>query len=158
MDKVNNLSRHQNAENSHGRETNNKKISSCKFWCGDKLTGNFGIFLYKIFNDILVLLLLSYAMLLIAEGIMPGLISAYLSFTKLTLLLFAVLGSVLYLGKLNNISFEFENKKTALFYGLIIFSILLIINSLLKFTWIEIGIITTASIVLLIYLNKNLFK
>ncbi len=124
----------------------------------NKLTGNFGIFLYKIFNDILVLLLLSYAMLLIAEGIMPGLVSAYLSFTRLTLLLFAVLGSVLYLGKLNNISFEFENKKTALFCGLIIFSILLIINSLLKFTWIEIGIITTASIVLLIYLNKNLFK
>ncbi len=124
----------------------------------NKLTGNFGIFLYKIFNDILVLLLLSYAMLLIAEGIMPGLISAYLSFTRLTLLLFAVLGSVLYLGKLNNISFEFENKKTALLYGLIIFSILLIINSLLKFTWLEIGIITTASIVLLIYLNKNLFK
>lgn len=122
------------------------------------LTGNFGIFLYKIFNDILVLLLLSYAMLLIAEGIMPGLISAYLSFTKLTLLLFAVLGSALYLGKLNNIRFEFNSKKTALFFGLIIFSILLIINSLLKFTWIEIGIITTASIVLLIYLNKNLFK
>jgi hypothetical protein len=119
---------------------------------------NLGIFLYKIFNDILVLFLLSYAMLLIAEGIMPELVSAYLSFTRLTLLLFAVLGSVLYLGKLNNISFEFENKKTALLYGLIIFSILLIINSLLKFTWLEIGIITTASILLLFYSYKNFFK
>lgn len=122
------------------------------------LTGNFGIFLYRIFNDILVLFLLSYAMLLVAEEIMPGLVSAYLSFTRLTLLVFAVLGSIIFLGKLNNIIFELKNKKTALFCGLIAFSILLIINSLLKFTWWEIGVITSTSIALIFYLNKNLFK
>lgn len=116
-----------------------------------------GIFLYKILNDILVLLLISYAMLLVSEGIMPGLVGAYLSFTKLTLLVFAIMGAIIYLGKLNNISFELENKKTVLFYSLIIFSIILIINSLLKFTWIEIGIITIASLFLLYFLYNNFF-
>ncbi len=116
-----------------------------------------GIFLYKILNDILVLLLISYAMLLVSEGIMPGLVGAYLSFTKLTLLVFAIMGARIYLGKLNKISFELENKKTVLFYSLIIFSIILIINSLLKFTWIEIGIITIASLFLLYFLYNNFF-
>lgn len=120
-----------------------------------KLTGNFGIFLYRIFNDILVLLLFSYAVLLVAEGAMPGLVSSYLSFTKLTLAVFAILGAIIYLGKLNEISFESSNKKTAIFCSLIAFSIILIINSLLKFAWWEITIITIVSIFLLYYLNKN---
>jgi len=121
----------------------------------EKLKGNLGIFLYKIFNDILILLLISCVLLLISEGIIPGLVSAYLSFIKLILLVFAVIGGIIYLGKLNDIGFEFSKRKTALFYGLIIFSVILIINSLLKFTWWEIGIITIASIFLLFYLYKN---
>lgn len=120
-----------------------------------KLTGNFGIFLYRILNDILILLLFSYAVLLVAEGAMPGLVSSYLSFTKITLTIFAVLGSIVYLGKLNEISFKLNNKKTAIFCSLIAFSIILIINSLLKFAWWEITIITIVSIFLLYYLNKN---
>jgi hypothetical protein len=115
-----------------------------------------GIFLYKVFNDILILLLVSYALLLISEGIMPGLVGAYLSFTRLTLALFAVLGGAIYLGKLNSIGFEFGSKKTAPFCGLLIFSVILTINSLLKFTWLEIGIITITSVLLLHYLKRNL--
>lgn len=114
-----------------------------------------GIFLHKIFNDILVLLLISCAMLLVAEGILPGLVSSYLSFTKLTILVFALLGIIIYLGKLNEINFEFKNKKTALLGSLIIFAVTLIVNSLLKFTWFEIAIITIASIFLLFYLYRN---
>jgi hypothetical protein len=117
-----------------------------------------GIFLYKILNDILILILISFFLLLISEGLMPGLISAYMSFTRLTLIIFAVLGMIIYLGKINGISFEFSNKKTALFGGLIAFSILLIINSLLKFAWLEIGIITIASILLLYYSYKNIIE
>lgn len=123
-----------------------------------KLTGDLGIFLYRIFNDIFVLLLISYFLLLISEGIMPGLITAYLSFTKLTLIVFAVLGSIIYIGKLNNIAFELENKKTALICSLAVFSIILVINSLLKFSWIEILVIMIASISLLFYLYKNTFN
>jgi len=117
--------------------------------------GDMGIFLYKILGDILTLLLVSFAMLLFSEGIMPGLISAHLSFTRLALIIFAVLGAVIYLGKINEISFEMSNKKTALSCGLIIFAVILIINSMLKFDWWEIGIITITSVLLLYYLYKN---
>jgi hypothetical protein len=121
-----------------------------------KLNEDLGKFLYKIFNDILALLLVVYALLLVSEGVIPGLASAHLSFTRLTLIVFAVLGMITYLGKINGISFESGYKKTALFGGLMAFSILLIINSLLKFAWLEIGIITIASILLLYYLYKNI--
>jgi hypothetical protein len=122
------------------------------------MKSDLGIFLHKILGDILIVLLISFSLLLISEGLMPGLVSAYLSFTKLTVLVFAVVGGIIYLGKLNEISFEIGNNKTALFGGLMLFSILLMINSLLKFTWWEIGIITIASIFLLIYLRKNFME
>ncbi len=122
------------------------------------LKGNLGIFLYKILNDILALLFVTFALLLIFEGVMPGLVSAYMSFTRLLLIIFAVLASVIYLGKINEIKFEVENKKTALFYGLIIFAIILIVNSILKFDWWEITVITLTSITLLYYFYKNFLK
>lgn len=120
-----------------------------------KLKGSLGIFLYKLSGDILFLLLLACAILLVSEGIIPGLVGAYLSFTRLTLLIFAVLGAMIYLGRLNGISFEFSDKKTVSSYGLLIFSVILIVNSLLKFTWLEIGTIAIASIFLLVYLHRN---
>jgi hypothetical protein len=122
------------------------------------LIGDLGIFLYKILNDILLLLIISYAMLLISEGAMPGLVSAHLSFTRLTLIIFVILGMIIYLGKINEINFKIENKKTALFGGLVIFYAVLIINSLLKFAWWEIGVITIASVALLYYLYKNFIE
>lgn len=121
----------------------------------EKLKSDFGIFLYKILGDIMVLLLLSLALLLLSEGIMPGLVSSFLSFTRLILIIFAVLGGIIYLGKLNEISFDLENKKTVFLGGFLVFSVMLIVNSILKFSLIEIGIITIASIFLLFYLYKN---
>lgn len=115
-----------------------------------------GIFLYKILNNILGLLLVSFALLLVSEGILPGMASVHLSFTKLTLIIFAVLGSIIYLGKINEINFEFTNKKTVILYGLVILSVILIVNSMLKFAWWEITTITIASIFLLYYLKNNL--
>ncbi|MDO8529363.1 MAG: hypothetical protein Q7S18_01715 [bacterium] len=122
------------------------------------LTGEAGIFLYKLLNDVLILLIISFALLLVSESVMPGLISSHFSFTRLTLTVFVVLGMIIYLGKLNEISFEIENKKTVLLYSLIIFSILLIINSLLKFAWWEIIIITTAAFSVVFYLYKITLK
>ena len=121
----------------------------------EKLKSDFGIFLYKILGDIMILLLLSLALLLLSEGIMPGLVSSFLSFTRLILIIFAVLGGIIYLGKLNEISFDLENKKTVFLGGFLVFSVMLIVNSILKFSLIEIGIITIASIFLLFYLYKN---
>ena len=123
-----------------------------------KFKGDLGIFLYKILNDILALLFVTFGLLLISEGVMPGLASAHMSFTRLLLIIFAVLASIVYLGKINEIKFEVENKKTALFYGLIIFAIILIVNSILKFNWWEIAIITIISAFLLYYLHKNFIE
>lgn len=120
------------------------------------LNGEAGVFLYKLLNDVLILLIISFALLLVSESLMPGLVSSHFSFTRLTLIIFVVLGMIIYLGKSNEISFETENKKTALLYGLIIFSILLIINSLLKFAWWEIVVITIGSFATIFYLNKTL--
>lgn len=122
----------------------------------NKLKGEMGIFLYKILNNILGLLLVSFALLLVSEGILPGMASVHLSFTKLTLIIFAVLGSIIYLGKINEINFEFTNKKTVILYGLVILSVILIVNSMLKFAWWEITTITIASIFLSYYLKNNL--
>jgi len=122
------------------------------------LIGEMGVFSYKILNDILALLLVSFALLLIIEGVMPGLASAHMSFTRLLLIIFAALGMIIYLGKINEIKFEVENKKTVLFYGLIIFAIILIVNSILKFDWWEIAIITIVSVFLLYYLYENIIK
>lgn len=123
-----------------------------------KLKGELGIFFYKIFNDILVLLLVAFSLLLVSESVLPGMVSAYLSFTDVVFMLLSALGMIAYLGKINGLSFEFDNKKTALLGGLMLFSILLIINSLLKFDWWEITIITIAAIFFLSYLYKNFKK
>ena len=130
---------------------NIKKIHS-------KLTGDFGVFLYKILSDILMLLLVVFALLLVSESVMPGLASSHMSFTRLSLVIFATLGMIIFLGKINEIEFEITNKKTVIFYGLMILSVILIVNSMLKFTWPEISIITIASFFLLYYLNKNFIK
>lgn len=120
------------------------------------ITGEAGIFFYKLLNDVLTLLIISFALLLISESVLPGLVSSYFSFTRLTVLIFAALTGITYLGKLNKISFVDENKKTVMLYGLIIFSIPLIINSLLKFAWWEIAIISIAAFATIFYLNKTL--
>ncbi len=130
------------------------------------LKGNFGIFLYKIFSDILALLLVSYLLLLISEGVMPGLATAHLSFTRLTLIIFSVLGIVIYTGTLNNITFKLDNKpltifqkargkKAAAIASIVVLSVILTMNSLLKFAWWEIGVITIATIAAIFYLYKN---
>jgi hypothetical protein len=123
-----------------------------------KMAGNPSIFFYKILGDILFLLLISYSLLLISEGVMPGLVTAHLSFTKLTLIIFAVLGAIIYIGKSNNLTFELDNKKSALICGLGILVIMLVINSLLKFTPIEIGIITVATVAVIYYLYNSFLK
>jgi hypothetical protein len=122
-----------------------------------KITGNFGIFLYKILGDILTVLLVALALLILSESLMPGLVSVYLSFTRLILAVFAVLASMIYLGKINNLSFDRKKEKTAFWSGLMFFFAVLTINALLKFSVWEIAIIATTSIFLIYYLSEKFF-
>ena len=112
--------------------------------------------LYKIFNDTLFLLLIAYALLLLAEGLIPGFSASFLSFTKMTLLIFANLGLVIYLGKINNVSFpSLEIKKNKLWFAFfLIFFTFLLIRALYKFSVWEIVIIIITSLAILYYLYK----
>lgn len=123
------------------------------------LNKDLSILLYKIFNDTLFLLIVAYLLLLLAEGLLPGFSSSFLSFTKLTLLVFANLGLVIYLGKMNNVSFPaFDIKKNKLWVVLyLIFFIFLLIRALYKFSAWEIVTIVIISLLTLYYLYKTTF-
>lgn len=114
---------------------------------------------YKLFHDIISLLLIAFAFLLITEGIVPGFVSAHLNITKLAIIIFAVLGAIIYLGRKVKVEYETPqkiNKKWII--SLAVFSMLLIINSLLRFGWQEIVIITLATFLIFFYLYRKFFS
>lgn len=121
------------------------------------LNKDLSLLLYKIFNDTLFLLLIAYALLLIADSLIPGFISNLFSFTRMTLLVFANLGLVIYLGKMNNISFPaLEIKKNKLWLTFfLIFFISLIARALYKFSVWEIIIIVITSLAILYYFYRS---
>jgi len=143
--------------------------------CNKKTFKNFSGLAYKILNDILALLLIAFSLFLLAESALPGIISSsssHLSFLKLTLIIFAVLGLVIFLGRKNDFQFSASDKKNPpirrtglptnkrawkIFFALTIFFLALIANSLFKFSPWEILIITPFSCFVLIYSYKILF-
>lgn len=121
----------------------------------------FELLVYKLLNDALFLWLLVFAGMLVLEGVVPGYFSAHLSFTKIILVLFAILFSIIWLGKRNDISFEPHNrenifKNKALFFLLPI-SLLLIINSLRSLGLIETAISSLAVFAILLFFYKTFF-
>ena len=130
----------------------------------DKRTNkNFPALVYKILNDILALLLIALFLFLLAESILPGIISARFSFLKLIMIILAVLGLIIFLGKQNNFQFSGLDKKNLLagrqirliVITAIIFFLALAANSLFKFSPWEILIITPLSCLVLIYFYKT---
>jgi hypothetical protein len=119
------------------------------------------LMLYKLLNDILFLWLLVFAGLLALESAVPGFFSAHLSFTKIILVLFAILFSIVWLGKRNGIALEaygkeniFQNKKILL---LLFVSLVLIINSLRNLGLIETAVTSLAIFVVLLFFLKTFF-
>lgn len=109
---------------------------------------------YKLAHDLLLLLLLIFAATLAAEGMLPGLISSKISFSKITISLFLVLMLITYLGKKLNITYvKTKISKNRILPAMILFSFLLIGSSMLKFTlWENISItIITLFIFFLLY-------
>ena len=108
---------------------------------------------YKLLNDILFLLLIAYGAMLLAEGILPGLLSGYLSLTAMTVVLLVDLGLIVYLR--NRIDYEEtagsrRNKKSGAIAFLMLFLCLGII-SVLKFNIWEIMITLILSLAILYY-------
>lgn len=97
---------------------------------------------YKLAYDLLLLLLLTFAATLAAEGLLPGLVSSKISFSKTTISLFLVLAFIAYLGKKLDITYDkIKISKTKFLPMIILFSFLLIGSSMLKFSlWENIAI------------------
>lgn len=119
---------------------------------------NLSAIAYKLLTDILFLLLAVYFFLLVSEAVLPGFVSARLSFTKLTLLVLADLAAIAYLGKKNNFiqeDSEIKNKKLIFIFAFLFAA--LAANSLLKFGVAENLIITLSALAILFYFFK-IFK
>jgi len=138
-----------------------------------KTSKNFSALAYKILNDILVFSLIAFSLFLLAENALPGIISNHLSLLKLILIIFAILELIVFLGRKNDFQFSASDKKNPpirriglttnkrtwkiFLTALTIFFLILIANSLFRFSLWEILIITPLSCFVLIYFYKILF-
>lgn len=113
---------------------------------------------YKLLHDLLALLLFTFTATLVAEGLLPGLVSSKISFSKMTITLFGVLAAIAYLGKNLNITYDTvkinKNKNLPL---IILLSFLLIGNSMLKFTLWENILITLVTLFIFSQLYEIIF-
>lgn len=117
------------------------------------------LLLYKLLNDILFLWIFVFAGLLVLESLVPGFFSAHLSFTKIILVLFAILFLIVWFGRKNDINFEtysekniFKNKTMLLLLSI---SLLLIINSLRSLGLIETAIFSLAVFAIILFFYKT---
>jgi hypothetical protein len=90
------------------------------------------IIAYKILHDILFVMLIFFFAFLLAEGILPGIITNHFSFTRIIAIIFVNIFAIYILGNYLKISLNPDkaNKKTAIF--LLFILTLLIFNSLFK--------------------------
>lgn len=119
---------------------------------------NFLTFIYKLSHDALFILLSSFTIILIVEGLIPGIITSHLSLLKLSLPLLFVFGGIVLIGSKLNLSYpKIKLSKNKLVPFLIVALFLMIGNSLLQFAlWENIVItISTISIFILLYQLLN---
>lgn len=108
---------------------------------------NFHLLAYKLAHDALFLMLVVLAGMLVSEGILPGFISAHISFVKVIVVIFILLAFIFLLGMKLGIAYtSFPMQKNKLVPLLLIFSFLLIGNSMLKFPFWENLLITLATL------------
>lgn len=114
---------------------------------------------YKLLHDALFLLLISFVAILIAEGLLPGIISSHISLLKIALAIFLALGFLIFVGKNLNIAYNQQTvKKNRLLPALIFLAFLLIGNSLLKFAFWENIIITLVILFLFFLFYQAIFE
>ena len=120
------------------------------------ISKNTFILMYKLFYDALSLALLSFAGVLVAEGLLPGLITSKISISKILIAIILILSVIIYLGKNLDITYDQPKiNKNKILSSLVLFSFLLIGNSMLKFSLWE-NIIITLSTLLFFFLFYEL--
>lgn len=111
---------------------------------------------YKLLHDFLFLMLIFFVLALIADGLLPGIISAHIGFYVPAIIIFATIFVINFLSK----KFEIEqknksHKKTTTF--LIVVILLLFLNSIIKIT-IVFQIILAVLFFLTYYLTYKVFS
>jgi len=113
---------------------------------------------YKLLNDVLFLLLIFFTASLIADGLIPGIISNHVSFTRIIFLVVFNLAAIYFLGNLLSVNSTEEktDKKTFVFLSAI--AALLIFNSLLKLNLFLSIFISIAALAVGYFIYKNIFE
>ncbi len=120
---------------------------------------NFLLLTYKLLQDALYILLFSFTIILIAEGLLPGIVTSHLSLAKLAIVLIATLTAIVFLGrKLGYTYAKTRLTKSRLLPVLIMISFLLIGNSLLRFKLWENIIITILTLFVFIFIYHLLLS
>ncbi|MDD5396430.1 MAG: hypothetical protein PHW24_00020 [Candidatus Moranbacteria bacterium] len=116
------------------------------------------LIIYKLLFDALLLACLTFGGALLAEGLLPGIISSKISFTNITVSLIAILAAIIYLGKNLDITYDQAKlHKGKVLSALVFFSFLLIGNSMLKFTLWENIVITLTTLLFFFLFYELLF-
>lgn len=114
---------------------------------------------YKLLHDAMLLALITFAGVLTADALLPGFVTSKISFSKIALTLIVIASMIVYLGKQLGIAYKESQKlKGKILPALIIFSFLLIGNSLLKFTLWENIVITVATLFVFFLLYELIFS
>ncbi|EKD58945.1 MAG: hypothetical protein ACD_56C00021G0006 [uncultured bacterium] len=98
------------------------------------LNRNTFLIAYKLLHDALLLVLASFAVMIIGEGLIPGFISSRISFSKTAISIMIIIGLIAWIGKKLQITYNPPKiRKNKLLPVLILISFLLIGNSMLHF-------------------------
>jgi len=96
-------------------------------WDKIKLLNKYELIIFKLLNDLLVLLTLFFFVLVVADGILPGIISNYYDPATVVLLVLANILLISFLEKKIGLKLEQKsNKKTAIF---LLFVLILLVSN-----------------------------
>lgn len=125
-----------------------------------QISRNAYLLTYKLLHDLLFLVLLTFAGILAADGLLPVLaISSRISLSKMVIFLALNLGAIVFLGKKLEIKYkETKINRSKLLPALILFSFLLIGNALLKFSFWENVTITLVTLFIFFLFFELLFS
>lgn len=120
---------------------------------------NLTLLLSKLSLDFLVLFMFAYGMILLAEAILPGIVSSRISMTSLTWTLIATLVISAFLSKKSGQKNEptAPQKNSFLFWMLSVLFLIIILLSLFGFSLWEIIITTMLTLAIASYAKKEIF-
>lgn len=113
---------------------------------------------YKLLHDALLLALLTFGGILMADGLLPGLVTSKIGFSKIIVATVLILAAIAYLGE--NLGIHHEQAKlhkNKILPALVLFSFLLIGNAMLKFNFWENIIITLTTLFIFFLLYELIF-